>query len=56
MFKSSMYKDRINEYMFQAIKLNRYEFVNLLLKSSSINLDAFLNIEILKDFYTQVIF
>jgi hypothetical protein len=42
--------------MFQAIKLNRPEFVNWLLKISLIDLDAFLNVETLKDLYTQVTF
>jgi hypothetical protein len=42
--------------MVQAIKLNRPEFVNLLLKISSIDLDSFLTIEILKKLYTLVKF
>ena len=42
--------------MFQAIKLNRPEFVNLLLKISSIDLDSFLSIEILKELYKHVKF
>ena len=40
--------------MIKAIKLNRPEFVNILFKISSIDLDSCLNNEILKELYTQV--